>query len=172
MNCKIREMLPKDNLDMAHLIRYNLKNHGLDIPGTVYFDEGLDHLAEFYLDCEASGYYVLVDEDDNVLGGIGFARFPHIENCAELQKLYLEDSVKGQGFGYKLIEYIEDRMREAGFTCSYLETHENLKVALHTYERCGYKQIERPREVCHGAMTHFYLKKIDEEKTNGKKRFL
>ena len=33
---------------VADLIRTNLKAHDLDIPGTVYFDEGLDHLSDFY----------------------------------------------------------------------------------------------------------------------------
>ena len=30
---------------LAALIRTNLKAHHLDIPGTVYFDDGLDHLS-------------------------------------------------------------------------------------------------------------------------------
>lgn len=33
---------------LADLIRTNLKAYHLDIPGTVYFDEGPDHLSEFY----------------------------------------------------------------------------------------------------------------------------
>ncbi|MBR2916823.1 MAG: N-acetyltransferase, partial [Clostridia bacterium] len=63
MNYKIREMIPEDNSAMAELIRYNLKNHGLDIPGTVYFDEGLDNLYDFYSESNKRGYYVLVDEE-------------------------------------------------------------------------------------------------------------
>ena len=33
---------------LAALIRTNLKAYHLDIPGTVYFDTGLDHLSEYY----------------------------------------------------------------------------------------------------------------------------
>ena len=160
MNLKIREILPKDNQALAELIRYNLKNHGLDIKGTVYFDEGLDRLSDFYIGSDTRGYFVLVDDADRVLGGIGFAEFPDFKGCAELQKLYLADEVKGKGYGYKLIEHVEKKMMEKGFTASYLETHENLKVALHTYEKSGYKQIERPKSVMHGAMTHFYFKEL------------
>ena len=157
---RIREMIPKDNLAVAELIRYNLKKHGLDIPGTVYFDSVLDNLCEFYSDNSMRGYFVLVDENDSVLGGIGFAEFLPFEDCAELQKLYLADAVKGMGLGYKMIKYVESMMIEKGYKASYLETHSNLKVAMHTYEKSGYKKIERPKEVAHGAMTDFYYKKL------------
>ncbi len=159
MKYSIRKMTPADNSAMAHLARYNLKNHDLDIPGTVYFDPVLDDLCAFY-EATGRGYYVLTDEADRVVGGIGFAEFPLFDNCAELQKLYLDDSVKGNGFGYKLIEYVESRMRDAGYTTSYLETHINLKAAMHIYDKCGYTLIDRPKDVAHGAMTHFYIKTL------------
>lgn len=156
----IRKILPKDNRHLAELIRYNLEKHGLDIPGTAYFDTGLDTLSEVYRDSVTSGYFVLTDIEDNVVGGIGFADYPHIEGCAELQKLYLADSVKGFGLGYILIRYTEERMAEAGFSSSYLETHKNLEAAIHIYEKCGYERIACPQKAVHSAMTHFYLKRL------------
>ena len=54
---------------LAALIRTNLKAHHLDIPGTVYFDDGLDHLSVFY-DHEGRSYFVLLD-GKNLVGGIG-----------------------------------------------------------------------------------------------------
>lgn len=160
MEYKIRTIGPDDNIPMAELIRYNLKNNGLDIPGTVYFDKITDSLYEFYSGNDRRDYYVLVDENDSVIGGVGFDEFPFIPDCAELQKLYLNDSVKGKGLGYKLVGFIEDKMCEKGYKKSYLETHHNLQVAIHIYERCGYKAIDRPKEVNHGAMTGFYLKNL------------
>ncbi len=159
-NYKIRKILPKDNKQLAEIIRYNLKNHNLDIPGTAYFDAELDKLSAFYLDNETRGYFVLADKDDNVVGGIGFQKFSGINACAELQKLYLSDTVKGYGLGYVLINYIEEKMLEAGFKFSYLETHENLKSAIHIYEKSGYLRIDRPKNVVHNTMTHFYLKTL------------
>ena len=156
---KYREMTEADNEDVAALIRDNLKKYGLDIPGTVYFDEGLDRLSDFYGTKERR-YYVLEDENGSVIGGIGFARFDSMADTAELQKLYLKDSVKGSGLGYKLIVFIEDKMREAGFTQSYLETHDSLQAAIHIYEKCGYKEIERPKEVVHSTMNRFFLKAL------------
>lgn len=161
MNYIFKKIEPRHNAEIAEIVRYNLKNHSLDIPGTAYFDKCLDDLcAEYSGDKRA--YYVLVDKEDKVVGGIGFAEFTPFENCAELQKLYLADSVKGNGLGYELIRFIEEKMRDAGFSSSYLETHKNLEAALHIYEKSGYKLIERPSEVAHGAMTHFYFKKIDK----------
>lgn len=157
---KIRKITPADNEKIAEIIRYNLKNHGLDIPGTVYFDKALDDLCKAYSGSEKRGYYVLVDENDEVVGGIGFDEFAPLGNCAELQKLYISDSVKGMGWGYRLIRFIEDKMKESGYEASYLETHDNLKAAMHTYEKCGYINIERPKEVAHGAMNNFYYKKL------------
>ena len=160
INYQIRKLTIKDNADLAELIRHNLKNHGLDIPGTVYFDPGLDSLSDYYSGSPKRGYYVMVDENDRVIGGIGFDEFVQFQDCAELQKLYLADSVKGNGLGYRLISFIEDKMSEAGYKFSYLETHSNLKAAIHIYGKSGYSKIARPEGVVHGAMTDFFYKEL------------
>ena len=156
---KYREMTEADNEAVAALVRDNLKQFGLDIPGTVYFDDGLDHLSEFYGNNERR-YFVVEDETGRVIGGIGFAGFEPMEDTAELQKLYLNDSAKGFGLGYELIEFIEGKMRRAGYKQSYLETHDNLQAAIHIYEKCGYKEIDRPKEVVHSTMNRFYIKTL------------
>ncbi len=156
---KYREMTEADNEAVAALIRDNLKQFGLDIPGTVYFDAGLDRLSDFYGNNERR-YFVVEDKDGRVIGGIGFARFEPMKDTAELQKLYLTDSAKGFGLGYELIGFIEDKMRDAGYKQSYLETHDNLQAAIHIYGKCGYKEIDRPKEVGHSAMNRFFLKTL------------
>ncbi len=162
-NYAFRELNPADNPVIAKIARTNLKRYGLDIPGTVYFDDALDHLYEYYFENAGSfkrGYYVLTDEADTVVGGIGFAECTFIGGASELQKLYLADSEKGQGLGYKLVEYVEERMRENGYQCSYLETHNVLQPAIHIYEKLGYKEIEKPEEVVHSAMNMFFLRQL------------
>ena len=163
-NYTIRRMLPEDNSDVANLIRYNLKKHGLDIPGTVYFDACVDNIHGVYDGRDRCGYYVMLNESGKVVGGIGFDALERISGCAELQKMYLNDSVKGQGLSYILVRYIEERMRDAGYTSSYLETHSNLEAAIHVYEKSGYNRIDRPEDVEHGAMDHFYFKNLLEVK--------
>ncbi len=156
---KYREMTATDNEAVAALIRDNLKQFGLDIPGTVYFDEGLDSLSDYY-GKEDRRYFVIEDDAGKVIGGIGFARFDAMKDTAELQKLYLADSAKGSGLGYELINLVEEKMREAGFKQSYLETHDNLQAAIHIYEKCGYREIERPEEVVHSTMNRFFVKEL------------
>ena len=157
-NMQLMPLTVDHDAAVAELVRTNLKAHQLDIPGTVYFDDGLDHLSAFY-DHLGRAYYVLL-QDGHVVGGIGLAEFDLSENCCELQKLYLNDSVKGRGLGYDLIEYIENRAREMGYRQMYLETHNNLETAIHVYEKAGYHEIPRPQSVVHSTMNRFFLKEL------------
>ena len=156
-----RKIEEKDNLKLAKIVRENLKAHHLDIPGTVYFDDNLNHLSDYYLsDSSTRAYFVLLDDNDEVDGGIGLATLDFMKDTAELQKLYLIDEVKGDGLSYKLIELIEKTARDLGYKNMYLETHDNLAAAIHVYEKCGYKEIDRPTAAVHGAMNKFYIKEL------------
>ena len=66
-------MTESDNETAAKLVRDNLKQFGLDLPGTVYFDDMLDHLSDFYGNKERR-YFVMENETGKVIGGIGFAK--------------------------------------------------------------------------------------------------
>ena len=83
---KFREITKADDAAVAALIRVNLEKHKLDIPGTVYYDEGLDHLSDYYGAAERR-YFVIEDAQGEVIGGIGFAKLDFMEETAELQKL-------------------------------------------------------------------------------------
>jgi len=154
-----REINKKDNKYIASLIRSSLKSFGLDIPGTAYYDKGLDHFSDLY-GKTGSRYFVITDDSDKVIGGIGFSGFAPMKDTAELQKLYLDDSARGLGLGYEMVELVEDKMRTDGYKWSYLETHNNLQAAIHIYEKSGYTEIERPKEVGHSTMNRFFLKKL------------
>ena len=52
---------------------------------------------------------------------------------------------------------VESAAEELGYKRMYLETHNNLKAAIHPYEKCGYKEIERPETVVHSTMNRFFL---------------
>ena len=78
---KISELTSDYDLALADLIRFNLKKHNLDIPGTVYFDDNLNHLSDFYLaDSSRRYYYVVTDDSDKLIGGIGLAEFEFFED--------------------------------------------------------------------------------------------
>ena len=154
-----REIEKADDERLARIIRDNLEAYHLDIPGTAYFDDSLDHLCEYYLGALDRKYFV-VEIDGEVVGGVGFQQLDFMDNTAELQKLYLCDDVKGLGISYEMMKFIEGQAFEMGFTQMYLETHSNLVPAMHLYEKCGYHLIEKPAEVVHSAMDRFYLKKL------------
>lgn len=158
----IRPILPEDDPKIAEIIRNNLKRFHLDLPGTAYFDPELDHLSAYYHSEPSSrrAYFVVLDKAGKVVGGAGFAEFEGIERCAELQKLYLDDSVKGRGYGKALMRAVEDNACAAGYQSLYLETHTNLSAALKLYEKLGFQPIEKPCPTQHSTMDRFYLKQL------------
>lgn len=158
---KICELTSDYDLALADLIRTNLKKYSLDIPGTVYFDDNLNHLSDYYCGDQTGRYYFIVTDDSGKLvGGIGLAEFEHIKDSCELQKLYLADEVKGEGLSYKLMSLVEDKARELGYKRMYLETHDNLEAAIHVYEKCSYKEIDKPVFVVHSTMNRFFTKEL------------
>ena len=69
-----RMLTPADDARIAAIIRANLKAHGLDVPGTVYFDPELDHLSAFYAQNPGKrAYFVTLDDAGQAAGGVGFA---------------------------------------------------------------------------------------------------
>lgn len=158
---KYRKITNADNKRVAEIIRANLEKLRLNIPGTAYFDPELDNLSAYYeISPEKRVYFVGLDENEKVIGGVGVAEFEGIENCAELQKLYLDDSAKGKGCGKELMRIAEEWAKSAGYEKLYLETHTNLSAALNLYEKTGFVQIEKPCSTLHTTMNRFYIKKL------------
>ena len=158
---KYRRITAADDEAIAKIVRTNLEKSHLNIPGTVYYDPELDHLSVYYNDAPTKRcYFIALDEADRVIGGVGIAEFKGIEDCAEMQKLYLDDSAKGKGYSKELVAAAENWARDAGYKKLYLETHSNLTVAMKLYEKLGFKQIEKPSCVVHGTMDHFYMKSL------------
>lgn len=156
-----RKIESGDNKRVAEIIRTNLEKLRLNIPGTAYFDPELDHLSDYYNEKPSKrAYFVALNDEKQVIGGVGIAEFNGIENCAELQKLYLDDSAKGKGCGKELMQIAEDWARSVGYQSLYLETHTNLSAALKLYEKTGYRQIKQPCPTLHSTMNRFYLKKL------------
>ena len=156
-----RKIEPADDTRVAEIVRANLKHFHLDIPGTAYFDPELEHLSAF-CDAEPSKrrYFVALDDAGQVVGGAGIAEFEGIEDSAELQKLYLDDSAKGKGCGKELMRITEEWARSAGYKKLYLETHSRLTAAVELYEKLGFRRIEKPSQTNHGTMDLFYIKRL------------
>ena len=158
---KYRRITAADDEAIAKIVRTNLEKLHLNIPGTAYYDPELDHLSVYYNGTPTKRcYFIALDEAERVIGGVGIAEFDGIEGCAEMQKLYLDDSAKGKGYSKELVAVAENWAKGAGYKKLYLETHSNLTVAMKLYEKLGFKQIEKPSCVVHGTMDHFYLKSL------------
>ena len=72
----IRPIRPEDDAPLSRIIRSNLEQFHLDIPGTAYFDPELDHLSRYYRAApDRRAYFLAVDGAGRVLGGVGLAEF-------------------------------------------------------------------------------------------------
>lgn len=137
----LREIKETDNLPIAAIIRKNLEEVGLDLPGTAYFDPELERLSHFYQHLPNASYWVLVNEHEQVTGGVGIA--PFTENLAELQKLYLSPSVKKQGYGQLLLDHAL-AFAEKHYQGVYLETSSILSNALQLYAKNDFEALDQP----------------------------
>lgn len=159
---KFRPITPADNQTMKHILQTDLKAAGLDIPGTAYFDSNLDTLSQFYDASDKRAYYVVVDDNDQVIGGAGCAEFDADKGIAELQKLYLSEAARGHRLSYKLISLVEDFAKKVGYKQLYLETHHNLTTAIHVYNKAGFTRLDGPIEpsLHSGSMDGFFIKTL------------
>jgi putative acetyltransferase len=63
------------------------------------------------------------------------------EKTAELKRMYVDPSVRGQGIGRALLGALEDEARLLGVTRIVLETGTRLAPAINMYEAMGYVRI-------------------------------
>jgi|SRR5215213_7282642 len=139
---KIRAIEKKDNNPLAQLVRRTLKEFGANHPGTVYYDETTDHLFEVFT-MPRSVYYVAELENEIVGGGGIFPTAGLPNDTCELVKMYLYAQVRGMGLGKLLIQKCIAYAKEAGYKNIYLETMPELKLALKTYEKFGFKYLDQ-----------------------------
>lgn len=156
---KIRPIQPSDNPFIKQILQADLKAAGLDIPGTAYYDKNLDTLCQFYNADAKRAYFVVVNDQGQVVGGAGCAEFDPAKGIAELQKLYLAKKARGHRLSYQLIDLIKEFAKKAGYKQLYLETHHNLKAAIHIYSKAGFTRLSGPIEpsLHSGAMDSFYI---------------
>lgn len=157
---RIREIEEKDNRTIEQIIKRSLEKFELDIPGTAYFDPQLSALAQFYQGEKHASYWVAVNEQDEVVGGIGIAPFDTEKGICELQKLYVAPVAQGIGLSRKLVETALT-FASKHYTYCYLETMEKLEVANALYEKFGFDPLENPLVGSdHGTMDRWFLKKL------------
>ena len=139
----IRTISPADNQELAAVIRATLKEFVANRPGTVYFDPTTDQLFELFQ--TPNSFYQVAIHNDHVIGGGGIFHSDGLPaDTCELVKMYLLPAYRGIGLGSKLIQDCLDKAAALGFKNVYLETMPELKEALRTYEKFGFKYLDAP----------------------------
>ena len=140
----IRPIEPKDNIDLAKVIRGALEEFGANKPGTVYFDPTTDALFELFNNTPGSFYFIAL-KDHQLVGGAGIFPTENLpEGTCELVKLYLHKDARGTGLGKELLNTAMQWAKENGYTQVYLESMPELSKAVTIYENVGFKRIHQP----------------------------
>lgn len=142
MEYKIREIDAKDNKEVENLIRTCLIEFGANHEGTAWTDPNLGRFSEIY-NTDGNKYWVVVDDNDKILGGVGIGKLEGIDDVCELQKMYCLPEVRGTGVSHKLMDIALDYAKHYYRRC-YLETLENMLAAQKFYEKYGFERIYEP----------------------------
>ena len=139
----IREIQPKDNENVARVIRKVLEDLGVPKVGTAYADKALDQMFENY-DVPRADYFV-VEDNGKIIGCAGIAQLENYDgNICELQKMYFLEEARGRGLGIKMINICLDRATEYGYEHCYLETMPYMEDAQKLYLKSGFHYIKEP----------------------------
>lgn len=143
MKFEIRNIGPDDNAAICTVIKTVFEEHGINRPGTAYYDESLNHLSDSF-SIDNSAYFVAA-LNNRVLGGAGIYPTNGLPgHTCELVKMYLLPEARGAGMGKALIENCMNFAKNAGYRQIYLETMPELKKAVAIYEKLGFKLLPGP----------------------------
>lgn len=136
----IRRNEPKDNAQIENLIRYCLREYGGIREGTAWHDPFLGRFSEVY-NKENNAYWVAVDENDNVICGVGIGPIEGASDVCELQKMYTYPEYRGTGIAQEMLATALDFAKKHYNKC-YLESFANMHTAHKFYKRNGFEFID------------------------------
>ena len=139
----IREIQPKDNAQMAVVIREVLMEMGAPKIGTAYEDKATDKMFENFE--KPTSFYYVIELNKKIVGGAGIAQLDNYEgNTCELQKMYFLPITRGKGLGSKLITTCLEKAKTLGFENCYLETMPYMSAAQALYKKNGFVNLDKP----------------------------
>lgn len=89
-------------------------------------------------DCINQNQVYVLREDANVLGVLRYSLF--WQTIPFLDLLYLDEACRGQGWGRRMMDHWEAKMRNLGFKYAMLSTQAD-ETAKFFYEKLGYRRI-------------------------------
>jgi len=111
-----------------------------------------DDLANFeacYVEDDNAVFLVATDEKGKMVGMIGMRtydhRFSHLsyegQVATEVQKLYVEPSLRKAGLGTRLVNALKKKAEDKGVETLYLHTHPFLSGALEFWKKQGFRMV-------------------------------
>ncbi len=141
----IRAITPADDAAIESIIRTVLGSFGCTGPGLPDVDAELPAMSAAYRGGDER--YFVVEVDGTVLGGGGFGRLAGTtadQATCELRKMYFLPELRGRGVGRRLLTYLLEQMRAAGYDQAYLETTTQMEAARRLYRRFGFEELAGP----------------------------
>lgn len=157
---QIRPINKSDNVALAVVLRKVLTEIGANGDGFAFADPQLDHMFEYYAK-QRGQYFVLLDDNQEIVGGAGIGELKGEQDTIELQKMYFLPSARGQGYAQKMLSMLLDEAKLMGYKKCYLETLDSLTAAIKVYEKNGFKHLSGPcGETGHFGCNIYMLKKL------------
>ena len=159
MEYKIREIEKRDNKQVEYVIRTCLIEFGGNHEGLAWSDPDLGRFSEVY-NKEGYKYWVVEDEEGNVVGGCGIGKLEGTDDVCELQKMYCLKIVRGTGISHKLMDLALAYAKKYYKRC-YIETLSNMVAANKFYKKYGFKSLDEPLvKTKHYACDVWYVKDL------------
>ena len=158
MQVIIRPITPADNPAVAALIRGVMPEFGAVGPGYAINDPEVDDMFNAYDRLRAR--YLVLEEQGLVVGGGGFAPLKGgDDDTCEIQKMYFLASIRGRGFGTRLLTKLLGEAQRLGFKHCYLETLEGMVAAQALYVKQGFKALCGPLgKTGHHSCNRWYVR--------------
>ncbi|MGH3735308.1 MAG: GNAT family N-acetyltransferase [Micromonosporaceae bacterium] len=132
----IRDYRPADNEVLVELNRYGLAAAGVPEDADIYSGD-LDDVGGAY-PSERSA--MLVGEVKGEVIAMGAVREIDNADC-EILRMRVRPAHQGQGLGRAILEALEDRARQLGYTRTVLITGPDQHPAIDLYTSAGYEQV-------------------------------
>jgi len=139
----IRSINKSDNKSLSIILREVLVEMEIPKKGSAYEDPELDKMFEAYQN-PRSIYYV-IEYKNQILGGAGISELREsTSDICELQKMYFHKSIRGKGFGSKMINKCLTFAIKSNYSKCYIETMPNMIKAQKLYLNKGFEYIDKP----------------------------
>lgn len=155
-SARLREIRLEDNPFVAQVIRRVMTEFQCVGEGYSIEDPEVDRMFESYNNARSEFFVIERDSEVVGCGGYGPLQGGGSDTC-ELKKMYFLDSLRGQGWGRRLLTHCIEGARAKGYTKMYLETVVRMESANALYRIFGFRPLsEALGKTGHSSCDAFY----------------